>query len=64
MTPPTKPKPTDNLPRVYRGGSWDNNEPSWVRALSRNTYAVSNRDIGLGFRCAQRGCRQKGVTSP
>lgn len=38
--------------RVVRGGRW-NNDPSWVRAGSRYSYAPSSRDDGVGFRAAR-----------
>jgi formylglycine-generating enzyme required for sulfatase activity len=53
MNPTTK--PSDNLRRVLRGGSWNNNEPSWVRAASRNTLVPAYRSSRIGFRCALRG---------
>lgn len=39
--------------RVNRGGSWNNNRPSWVRAANRNRNEPSNRNAELGFRCAR-----------
>jgi formylglycine-generating enzyme required for sulfatase activity len=51
MNPPTKPSDT----RVYRGGSWGNYVPSWVRAASRFTYVPADRINNIGFRCALRG---------
>ena len=48
-------KPSDNLRRVYRGGSWVSLVPSWVRAASRLTFVPALRDNALGFRCALRG---------
>ena len=46
-------KPVDNLPRVYRGGSW--NVTSLVRAAYRYVNTPSVRSGVLGFRCALRG---------
>lgn len=64
----TSPKPpTDTLPRVRRGGAWHHNGAAWVRAAARVTIAPAHRSHYLGFRCAQRGCRQqvlKGMTPP
>jgi formylglycine-generating enzyme required for sulfatase activity len=53
MNPPTT-KPTDTPLRAYRGGSWYNNVPSWVRAASRFTYEPAYRYSDIGFRCALR----------
>jgi formylglycine-generating enzyme required for sulfatase activity len=39
--------------RVNRGGSWNNDNPSNVRAANRNRNDPSNRNNNLGFRCAQ-----------
>ena len=60
MTNPTKqPKQsTDPRLRVYRGGSWDNSSATSVRAAYRNVNTSLIRVINIGFRCAQRGCRQ------
>ena len=57
MTPPTK--PTDTLPRVYRGGSWGVTSATIVRAAYRVVSTPTVRRNGIGFRCAQRGCRQQ-----
>ena len=57
MTPPTKPK-TDNFRRVVRGGSWYDSSASVVRAACRGGDTPSGRRGDVGFRCAQRGCRQ------
>lgn len=46
---------TKNSPRVYRGGSWDSDVPSWVRAASRNTNEPAYRDDNIGFRTALPG---------
>ena len=45
----------DDLIRRYRGGSWGNDEPSWVRAASRYTDEPAGREDDLGFRFALRG---------
>jgi formylglycine-generating enzyme required for sulfatase activity len=50
MNPPTKPTDT----RVFRGSSWYNGVPSWVRAASRITYEPACRNSNIGFRCALR----------
>ena len=58
--------PTDTLPRVFRGGSWYLSSASAVRAAFRNDGTPMYRDSSVGFRCAQRGCRQpvlKGVAT-
>lgn len=49
------PKPADTRLRVLHGGSWGNNEPSWVRAASRSAYLPAYRINVIGFRCALRG---------
>jgi formylglycine-generating enzyme required for sulfatase activity len=54
---PTK-QPTDNLRFVIRGGGWGDIRAVWVRAAFRNGIAPAYRFATLGFRCAQRGCRQ------
>ena len=38
--------------RVYRGGGWDNDHPSFVRSAYRYWLDPSGRDDNLGFRCA------------
>ena len=53
MNPTTK--PADTRYRVFRGGSWISDVPSWVRAVSRNADEPAYRNINLGFRCALRG---------
>ena len=50
---------TDTLYRVYRGGCWYDNAPSWVRAASRFTFGPAYRDNNLGFRCARGGSERK-----
>ena len=57
MTPTLK--PTDTLYRVVRGGSWFLTSASVVRAACRSDSTPLNRYISIGFRCAQRGCRQQ-----
>ena len=49
------PKPTDTTPRVFRGGSWYDYEPSWVRAAARDSFVPAYRYGAIGFRCALRG---------
>ena len=39
--------------RVFRGGSWGNVSPSYVRAANRDRSFPSNRYSRLGFRCAR-----------
>jgi formylglycine-generating enzyme required for sulfatase activity len=46
---PTK---NDTTSRVLRGGSWNNVEPSWVRAASRGTFVPAGRYDSIGFRTA------------
>ena len=59
----TKP-PTDNLCRVYRGGSWCSSTSINLRASPRLDTTPLYRDDYLGFRTTQSGCRRKGVTPP
>lgn len=63
MTPPTKP-PTGTLPREVRGGSWYIAPASFVRASFRDDNTPSNRNSGIGFRCAQRGARMTLKVTP
>ena len=49
---------TDNIHRVYRGGSWVYSTATVVRAAVRNVITPSLRDYYIGFRTAQRGVRQ------
>jgi formylglycine-generating enzyme required for sulfatase activity len=42
-----------NSRRVNRGGGWNNNDASRVRAANRNRDAPANRNNNLGFRCAK-----------
>jgi formylglycine-generating enzyme required for sulfatase activity len=53
MNPTTK--PTDTRYLVLRGGCWDFDEPSWVRAASRYSDLPARRNGLIGFRCALRG---------
>ena len=39
--------------RAVRGGSWDDDDPSWVRAAFRLRIPPSDRGLDLGFRCAR-----------
>lgn len=48
-------KPVDNLPRVYRGGSWNVTSAPLVRAAYRYVNTPSVRSGVIGFRCALRG---------
>jgi formylglycine-generating enzyme required for sulfatase activity len=64
VTPPTKPKPTDTFRRVIRGGGWDFGTASVFRSAFRYWFTPAYRNYRVGFRCAQRGCLQKGVTPP
>jgi len=43
----------DESPRVFRGGSWTNVDPVWVRAGYRNKRDPGSRTMILGFRCAR-----------
>jgi len=43
----------DGNNRVYRGGGWNANGPSWVRAASRFTPVPAFRSYDFGFRCAR-----------
>lgn len=43
----------DGNNRVYRGGSWNFNVPSVVRAASRSTFEPAGRNDYIGFRCAR-----------
>lgn len=58
--------PTDDLPRVLRGGAWGDYDAARVRAAARVTVAPAHWSRSLGFRCAQRGCIQplKGLNPP
>ena len=56
MTPPTK--ATDNIHRVFRGGSWFYSSATFVRAAFRFFVTPMGRSSFLGFRCAQSGARQ------
>ena len=60
MTPAQKNASDPN--RVYRGGSWSFNVPSWVRAASRITFVPAYRNLSIGFRCALRGREPLKVT--
>lgn len=57
MNPTPKP-PTDNFPRVVRGGSWAVSSASNVRAAYRFDFTPSIRYSNVGFRLTQSGCRQ------
>jgi formylglycine-generating enzyme required for sulfatase activity len=46
---------TDTRLRVFRGGGWDDRDPSRVRVAFRNRIGPTLRDSSLGFRCALRG---------
>ncbi len=53
---PTSDTTSDTLYRVYRGGSWVSDAPSWaLRAASRGAFVPADRSHNLGFRCALRG---------
>jgi sulfatase modifying factor 1 len=43
----------DESLRVFRGGSWTNVEPTWVRAGYRNKRDPGSRTMIIGFRCAR-----------
>ena len=53
MTPPT-----DNRPRVFRGGSWYSTSATYMRATYRLDKTPLLRSDNIGFRTAQCGCRQ------
>jgi formylglycine-generating enzyme required for sulfatase activity len=53
-------KPTDDIRRFYyRGGGWVSYDAPGVRAVIRNRIEPEDGVHNLGFRCAQRGCRQQ-----
>jgi len=39
--------------RVHRGGGWNNNDASNVRAAYRLRHVPTTRNIHVGFRCAR-----------
>ena len=43
----------EHAARVNRGGSWNNDNPSNLRAANRNNNAPANRNNNVGFRCAR-----------
>ena len=43
----------EGIQRALRGGGWYINDPSWVRAPSRNKDTPTFRYYYVGFRCAQ-----------
>ncbi len=51
----TDPKPQGNSEsaRVFRGGSWDNSTPRYLRAANRFGNGPMDRFNNLGFRCAR-----------
>ena len=53
MTRPKK--PIDNLPRVYRGGSWYSPSTTNAHAACRYVNTPTVRLNYFGFRCALRG---------
>ena len=55
---PTPIKPTATFRRVARGGTWVSTSATFVSAASRLVVTPSSRYSNVGFRCAQRGCRQ------
>ena len=42
-----------NQARVFRGGGWGSDDPSFVRAASRAGFVPSGRNHWVGFRCAR-----------
>jgi formylglycine-generating enzyme required for sulfatase activity len=55
MNPTSKPT-ADNLPRVFRGGSWIRTSAAEVvRAANRNVITPLYRISSIGFRCVLRG---------
>jgi len=61
MNPTSKPT-ADNLPRVFRGGSWNITSATFVRAAFRDDCTPTIRVINLGFRCVLRGREPLKVT--
>ncbi|MCI0691139.1 SUMF1/EgtB/PvdO family nonheme iron enzyme [candidate division KSB1 bacterium] len=52
-SPSRNPKgPTSGKSRVLRGGSWYN-YPQYVRCAFRGDFGPTDRDVNVGFRCAQ-----------
>ena len=45
----------DDLPRVFRGGYWNEASVSYFPAKIRLGYDPSYRSVYRGFRCALRG---------
>ena len=60
MNPPTK--PADTRLRVYRGGSWWNETPTYVRSGVSSVDTPTVRLLDFGFRCALRGREPLKVT--
>jgi formylglycine-generating enzyme required for sulfatase activity len=52
-TNPVRSSPDASSLRVFRGGSWHDNAPSWVRTAFRNGSSPGYRIDYLGFRCAR-----------
>jgi formylglycine-generating enzyme required for sulfatase activity len=50
---------TDTLPRVLRGGSWNDNDAVEVRVEIRSWGVPAIRRNILGFRCARGGSERK-----
>jgi eukaryotic-like serine/threonine-protein kinase len=51
---PLDPKgPPSGTGRVVRGGAWNGADPAWVRPTYRYHDAPSQRNYGIGFRCAK-----------
>ena len=48
-------EPADTRYRVLRGGGWNCNVSSWVRAASRSAGVPAYRNGDISFRCALRG---------
>ena len=53
-SPSRNPKgPSSASARVLRGGSWGNDDPSYLRAAVRSRYSPTFRGVSFGFRCAR-----------
>ena len=56
---PTPIKPTDDLRRLFRGGSWSDSTAADGRAAFRFDITPTLRNRSFGFRTTQTGCRQQ-----
>lgn len=46
-------KSEGDVSRVLRGGSWDYDDPDFLRASYRNMYYPTYRSVDVGFRCSR-----------